>query len=106
MASIDDKTVAEFEAKYGTGKILHLKRHGEEALFRRPNREEWRLFMTQIHDEDTRADAIERLAVKCCVYPDSSELNRILDDKPGLAQSWGNEVSSFAGMGRAETVKK
>lgn len=101
-----DEIKSELEAKYGKEKILHVKRVGEEAIFRRPSRDEWRRFLGELGDDDTKAMATERLVVLCCVYPSATELSAILDDKPALAQSWGNELTSFSGLGRAEVVKK
>lgn len=105
MAPTDD-IKSKLEAEYGAGKILHVKRLDEEAIFRRPNRHEWRRFLGELGDDDTKAMATERLVVLCCVYPAPEELDKILNDKPALAQSWGNELTSFAGLGRAEVLGK
>lgn len=102
--TITASTISDLEAKHG--KVLHVRREGYEAVFRRPDRMEWRKFMSEIADDDTKPLAAEQLALATCVLPDREGFNRMLDEMPALAQSFGNAVTVFAGLGKAEVIKK
>lgn len=104
MEQIDEATLQELEAKHG--EVLHLRIGKYEAVFRGPDRDTWRRYMTEIGDERTKAYAPDALVSACCVWPEKARFQQMLAAKPALAASFAGPLQEFAGLGRAEVVKK
>lgn len=102
--SITPEKVAELEAKHG--KVLHLRREAGEAVFRRPKRDEWRKFKADLGNDEGKHMASENLVIACAVWPERAQFEALLDDAPGLIDAFANGLTSWSGLGQAETVKK
>jgi hypothetical protein len=98
---IDEATVEKLKAEHGE---LHLLRaSGAEVVVKPPSRAQWKRFRAYVADERRRPDAVESLLRDCVVYPDAAALDGILEKRPGLAETFGNQVVELAGAsGEAE----
>lgn len=104
MEQIDEETLQELEAKHG--EVLRLRVGKHEAVFRGPDRDIWRRWMTEIGDERTKAYAPDALVIACCVWPDKARFQAMLAAKPALSTTFAGPLQEFAGLARAEVVKK
>jgi hypothetical protein len=108
MAQLTTETKAELEAKHG--KVLVLEVDIEEetytAAFRGANPAEWQRFLDETHDKERVSRATRALVVSCAVWPPEAEFGAMLKEKPGLVQSFGNELTDFCGSRRATVRKK
>lgn len=102
MPITDDK-IQELRAQH-RNKVLHLKNGDSEAVFRMPSRDEYFAFRT---DEDApKYERYERILLGCCVYPERPQFMAMLEEYPGLIDSFINELLVWSGVKKAEVVKK
>lgn len=101
---IDDSTIAALKAEHG--EILHLETDYGEAIFRVAKPTEWQRFLDEVTDAEVRARALKTLVLQCVVHPERVEFERLIAARPGLVQTFGNELTSFCGLGRAAVRKK
>lgn len=101
---IDDKLVADLKAKYGA--IEMLSHDEEDVIVRPPPAAEWKRFRAMISDESQRAMALETLCRACIVYPEGQEVSDLFNRLPGLAETFGNELTTMAGLAKGATRKK
>lgn len=95
---ITDEKLAELQATHRRVKRIAI---GEiEIAIRAPKRHEYKAFRARAMDPDKRADAMEDLLRQIVVHPSRAELDAILDDYPGLAESkeMSRAVEQFVGM--------
>jgi hypothetical protein len=77
-----------------------------QVVVRRPNRGEYKRFRAMQSDEKQKPAAVEALLFDVLVYPERPELNRMLDERPALADVFGAKVLELAGLtGEAEGKK-
>ena len=93
---IDPKIIEEAKAK--GDEITQFSQDGIEVLVKPPTRPQWKRFRALIADEKRRPDALEQLLRDCLVYPGLTDLDAILEKKPGLAESFGGSLVELAGL--------
>ena len=88
-------------------KKLHLLTapSGEEIVVRRPDRPVWKRFQAQAQDDRRRQEALENLVTGCLVYPENGGWDAMVDERPGLVQSFGNAIVELAGAAQAVEKK-
>jgi hypothetical protein len=64
-----------------------------------PSRVQWRRFKACIRDEQKRVDAFEVLLRDCAIYPDKAGIEAMLEERPALAEVFGDEIAGLAGAG-------
>jgi hypothetical protein len=101
---IDPSTLAELKAKHGD--VLHLETDLGDVVFKVATPELWQRFIDEVSDEDQRPRAMAPLVYGCRVYPEKEEFDRILQRRPGLTQTLGNQLSAFCGLEKAAARKK
>jgi hypothetical protein len=98
---IDADTIEKLKAEHG--EIHLLRASGVEVVVKAPGRAQWKRFRAYVADERRRPDAVETLLRDCVVHPDAAALDAILEKRPGLAETFGNQVVELAGAsGEAE----
>lgn len=102
---IDDKTLAEIKKNH-PGELHLLEHQGYEVVVRSPPPTEWKRFRSLISDEAQRSGALETLCRACIVYPEGQELTDLFIAKPGLNETFGNELTELAGLAKGATRKK
>lgn len=102
--SIEQEKLDALKAKHG--EVHSLEHQGVTFIVIAPNRALWRRFRTQLLDDRKRQDALEHLLRDCVVHPAKEEVDRILDRKPGLVETFGKEICELAGGGGGEAEKK
>lgn len=96
-------------------KLRELTKNAYTVVVRKPRRMEWRAFMTANVDPTSRVTSLEQLLRDCAVWcspaatADRREvgaaLDAMLEDEPGLAETFGGEVADYAGLGKVESRK-
>jgi hypothetical protein len=71
-----------------------------------PSEAEYDRFTVMLLDDDQKARAMKTLVRACVVYPEASELKKMLGERPGLVGSIGKELSIMAGAARTVSRKK
>lgn len=77
-----------------------------EVVIKRPPRGEYKRFRAMLFDEEQKAGALETLARSCVVYPEPAEFNKMLDERPALAETVGGKCAEFAGAEGKVDAKK
>jgi hypothetical protein len=99
--AIDSAAIEDLKAKHG--EVHQLSHAGVEVIVRTPGRAQWKRFRALTADEKRRPDALETLLRDCLLYPSLSDLDAILDRRPGLAETFGGQLVELAGLsGEAE----
>lgn len=97
------------KAAAGKGEIMIVEtdvKACEVAAFRIPTSAEWTRFkIAQKGESEDAAKSSKPLVICCCVYPDDAEFEAALDARPGLVDTFVNELVGHAGAGRAKKVE-
>ena len=81
-------------------------RNSEAVICKAPSRGDWKRFMQMTADKDRRNAALETLVRGCLVWPDAAAFDEMLEDKPGLCETFGTALTRIAGLqGDAESKK-
>jgi hypothetical protein len=102
--SIPPEQIEELEQKHGD--VLVLASPFGEAAFRVATMPEWQRFSDEATDAATRGIAMRNLVNACRVAPDHSVFQAMVTRRPGLVQTFGNELVEFCGITRVEVRKK
>ena len=93
--------------KHPTLKLVLLTApDGQEVVVRKPDRMMYRRYRGQMMDEGRRADANEIFLRQCTVYPSEAELEAMIDDAPGLADTFSGKLLKVAGLAGEDKVEK
>jgi len=76
------------------------------AIFRRPQRIEYKRHLGMIFDEKKRADAAEYLASVCVVFPERAGFLAWLEEAPGIPLAAADVLSAMAGAAKKEDEGK
>jgi hypothetical protein len=81
---------------------------GPRFAFRRPNPAEWHRYRSEslTMDPQVKANAFQTIVVPCCVYPERTAFLAAIQDRPGLVELCGSELTEFAGAERAKNVAR
>lgn len=101
---ITEEELAALKAKFG--EINLLEACDEQVLVRTPPYAEWQRFFSMANDPDQRSNALDTLTRACIVYPDKAGVNKLLNLKPALGVTFGNEISELAGLAKKVSRKK
>jgi uncharacterized protein Yka (UPF0111/DUF47 family) len=86
---------------------LFILRYEEHALLVRPmSRGDYKRLFTKLSDPKKSADAMEEVVSVCTFYPSSDGIEEMLDERPGLATTFGDKLLDIAGMSRDADAKK
>lgn len=110
-----DQVVDQLKSEHG-GNLHLVGDEPDQVVVKVPPAVEWDRFNAMIVDEDRKAKAIPMLTRNCVVWaPGAASTSRkdvlvaydaIMAAKPGLAQTYGNQLVKLAGLAREATVKK
>jgi hypothetical protein len=103
MALEADKAMAEAEEKYGASKIAAVHTDLGVVIVKRPHAALFKRF--QDSGEATYLE-FEKLVRPCVVYPDTTKLDRILDELPATMARLGSAVAILAGVRMKEAQGK
>jgi hypothetical protein len=103
--AIAPEQIEELEEKHG-GDLLVLSTPFGDAAFRAAALPEWQRFTDEASDPASRGVAMRNLVNACCVAPERALFERMIARRPGLVQSFGNELIEFCGVIRVEVRKK
>jgi hypothetical protein len=79
----------------------------EVAAFRVPNTMEWMRYRISAQGTpEDKAKSAKPLVCCCCVYPEAKHFEAILDQHPGLVETYFGELLEHAGANRAKKVSK
>jgi hypothetical protein len=106
---ISEEKIEELVTEHGKGN-LHLLNdpddEGDEIVVRRPTRMEYHRFKLGIEDEKKHQKAIEQIIRDCTVFPSKTDLDAMLERRPGLADAWGQAIMKLAGAAKGVEAKK
>ncbi len=99
-----DDVIERLKAEHGE---VYLVEAGDVGVIvRPPTRAEYRRFRALAMDEKKRADAVERLARDCVLWPDADGLDELLERRPALTEVVGGELLKLAGFAEEVEIKK
>lgn len=64
-----------------------------------PTRAQWRKFKVVGMDQAKRPDVMEMLLRDCLVYPEPTAFEALVERRPGLIETFGEEVLELGGAG-------
>ena len=100
---MDAKVIEELKAAHGSG--LHLIEHdGVEVVAKRPGGPQYRRWKQLTLDEKRRIDAGATLVRDCVVHPAAAELQALIDERPGLVDTFAGKLVELAGASQEATV--
>jgi hypothetical protein len=84
------------------------KDDGDVFAFRRPSSSEWYRYRSEWLTEQpaVQAGAVKTLVTACRVYPSQVEFSKAIEERPGLVESIGGQLASYAGVERAKKVRR
>lgn len=95
------------QAKQAHGEVYCLEGADVAVLVRSPKRAEYRKFKaTVLGNQAAAADALETLLREVVVFPDSAAFDALLEQKPGLSETFGQKVLEIAGVSEQVSLKK
>lgn len=105
---MDKETKEKLKTQYGDVWIMTAPLESQiiEIAVKKPSRAAYDQYRQNLFDEDRRRFAFLNLLMECVVYPDRSQMDSILDELPGLPETFGPECAKLAGNTRAVEVKK
>ena len=103
---IDPKIVEDLKAKHGDVYILTAEEAGVQVVCKRPSRPVYRKFRDQRSDPNKRSMALEDLFISCLVHPAPKEFDRVLDEMPALADTFGIALWDKVTGAEDATVRK
>jgi hypothetical protein len=107
MDRLTPEKAEELKAQLRVSQLLELEAPtGEVAYFRPPGGAVWRRFLAQGADERKQEVATENLVRGCLVHPDQASFNALLEDRPGLVQTFGVTLVEHAGASAKGAEKK
>ena len=102
---IDQKVIDELKAA-NTGVKLHQLTHGEDSIVvRSPSPAIYRKARANQRDSKMALDANELFVRDCLVFPDQKTFGVLLQEQPGLAETFATSLVEIAGaVGACEVV--
>lgn len=100
--------IAELETKHKRVVVVNAswEEGGEpvwSVVLRRPNRGEYKRLRGELANEETKADATERLFRQICVLPEGQEIDALLDEWPAVAEACSDTMLKMLGAaGKAD----
>jgi hypothetical protein len=73
---------------------------------RKPSRAEYKRFRQDASDDRKKASALEMLVCSCVLYPDGAAFQALLDEAPGLSETFGEELLKACGLAVSADAKK
>lgn len=77
-----------------------------EIVVKAPPRGEYKRFRKMLFDDTEKADALETLAKACVIHPELQQFQKMLDDRPALAETVGGKAAELAGAEGKVDAKK
>ena len=110
MADLSQDEIEKLKASH-PGVELHFVTAGigereVSVIVKVPNRERWNRFKSQVGDPHRKAMAFESLVRDCVVHPSAGELDRLLEQRPGLAEAFGGKLTEIAGLEESVAARK
>jgi hypothetical protein len=105
---ITDERIKQLKAEH-PDKDLRLLANEDvdmEIVVRLPTGGEWSQFRAMQADETKKPHALRKLLLDCIVEPPRAEFIATLDVLPALAETFGSELLTVAGLSRATTSRK
>lgn len=89
------------------GMELRMLSTEEAAIIARcPSRGDYKRFRDMFLDPAKRSGALETLVYACTLHPPSEAVGAMLEKRPGLAETFGEKLASWAGLGQEAVEKK
>lgn len=79
---------------------------GASIIVRSPDRATYKKFRAHMQDDRRKLDAPEVLLRSCILHPDSAAVDVLLDQQPGLVETFANKLLEIAGLEKSESVEK
>jgi hypothetical protein len=106
----DEKQIEALKAQTPDGKLREFSAtvEGKEYIVyvRRPSRAEYKDFRAAASNDKKQAAALETLLCTCVVYPSGAAFQAMLDEAPGLSETFGEELLKIAGLAVSADSKK
>ena len=79
---------------------------GPRLAFRRATPAEWHRHRSEMltNDPAVKANAYQSIVIPCCIYPDRAAFLAMVQERPGLIEMCGGELSEFSGAERPKGV--
>lgn len=100
----EEELVEQLKKQHGVSKVHVFSASGHTVLVRMPATAVWRRFRSEMNDVRRRDDAGERLLRSCLLHPDQAGFDAMVEDQPGLLDTFANELAEVAGL--AKSVEK
>lgn len=105
IEELDRELAAELKRQHGISKV-HVFESGTNKVFvRSPQTGVWRRFRSQMQEAKRRDEASEQLFRACLLHPSQEVFNAMLEDEPGLLDTFASELCEVAGLAK-EVEKK
>lgn len=108
---ITDETMQGIAAEHGRVRRLSARVDGEDfqIAVKVPSRAEFKRLVAataKAEDAQGKQEELENFLLRHRVYPDTGEWDRMLDDAPGLVETFANKLLEICGLNAEVTAKK
>lgn len=95
---ITQEKLEELEAKYV--RIAHIigKNQSWEVVFRKPTRQEYKMFRSNAGNDAKKADATEILCRSLVIYPTREQFDALLEDFPAICEASSPVLMDLCGL--------
>jgi hypothetical protein len=99
LSTLTPEIIAELKSKHADFELYKLVSEDKKyvVVVKGPDNHIWRNYLTYVSDQSLRPGALAKLVETTLVWPSHEEWAKILQEKPGLSQAFGNEICAIAG---------
>lgn len=102
----EEALIEQLKEKHKVSQVhTFISESGHAVHVRMPDQARWRRFRAQVNDDRKRVDAAETLFRSCLLWPAPAALEAMLDEQPGLLDTFASQLVKLAGLDR-EVEKK
>jgi hypothetical protein len=99
---MDAKLIEELKAKHPADELHRLGGTKEIVVVKCPSAPLWEAMQDKVLDakstQPQRRAAAHNLLISCVVFPSAEKVAELLERKPGLLQTFTNQLSEIAGV--------
>lgn len=99
MSNLTPEIVAELKSKHAGFELHKLVSEDKKhvIVIKAPDDHIWRNYLTYVADPSLRPGALAKLVDTTLAWPSHEEWAKVLKERPGLTQAFGNKVCDIAG---------
>ena len=95
---LTEQEIDALKKAHGINRIYRLESDNVAIYVRMPSPGVWRRFRSHVNDPRKRDEAGEAMLRASLIKPSQEEFSALLEERPGLLDTFANEVTELAGL--------